>query len=74
VLSFETVAAILRLPIEMPCNPKIRAAKPWYNLKVGATQAWHDQMVTANNNRCKSKVTAAKSIFIFWNMFPPGFI
>jgi hypothetical protein len=65
------MAAILRLSIKIPCNPKIAAAKPWHTLKIGATQAWHDQMVTNNNNRSILKVAAAKSIFIFLNIFPP---
>jgi hypothetical protein len=71
VLSFEIMAAILRLSIKIPCSLKTTVAKPWHNLKVGATQAWHDQMVTTNNNRSILKVAAAKSIFIFLNIFPP---
>jgi hypothetical protein len=65
------MAAIFGLLIKMPCNPKITAAKPWHNLKVGANQAWHDQMVTTNKNRSILRVAAAKSVFIFLNIFPP---
>jgi hypothetical protein len=57
-----------------PRTPKAAAVRSWYNLNVGATHTWHDQMVRGNNNRCKSSVMADESFFMDDNARPNRFV